>query len=153
MQIYAILPLRVPLKLCCVSLSCCGITVYQFTEHYITNANTVPMLILLFLYEFRGTWQADKQRLCGKLIRRCAACHWLVNAPAVPTNRCHLNVNQGKIKHATPTAGQPGALAVAKPVRGGFGFDLSAVKRLLQLTKSKDPWLLQDKKTLSLQVL
>lgn len=63
---------------CCASLSCLGITVYQFTEHYVTNANTVPMLILFFLYDFRGTWQADKQRLCGRLIRRCAACGWLV---------------------------------------------------------------------------
>lgn len=114
MQIYAILPLRLPLKLLWPS-ELCGITVYQFTEHYITNANTVPMLILLFLYDFRGTWQADKQRLCGKPIRRCAACRWLVNVPAVPTNRCQLNVNQGNTKHATLQA-----CPVPSPWRGLF---------------------------------
>lgn len=87
-------------------LSSCGITLYQFTEHYITNANTVPMLILCFLYDFRGTWQADKQRLSGRLIRCCAACGWLVNVPALPTNPCQPTLNQGRIKRATHTAGQ-----------------------------------------------
>lgn len=48
---------------CCATLSSYGIAVYQFTVHYITNANTVPILILLFLYDFRGTWQADTQAL------------------------------------------------------------------------------------------
>lgn len=55
--------------------------VYQFTEHYITNANTVPMLILFFLYDFKGTQQ-----------RLCAACCWLVNVPALPANHCQLNI-------------------------------------------------------------
>lgn len=32
-------------------MSSYGITLYQFTEHYITNANTVPVLILFFLYD------------------------------------------------------------------------------------------------------
>ena len=63
------------------------------------------MLILSLLHDFRGTWQAHKQRLCGGLIRRCAACRWLVSVPALPTNRWRLNVNQGEIKHAAPTAG------------------------------------------------
>lgn len=96
-------------KLYNASLSSYGITVYQFTEYYIINANTVPMLILFFLNDFRGTWQADRQGLCGGLIRRCAACR-LVHVTAPPTNRCQLNVNQGKIKHATHTACQVCAL-------------------------------------------
>lgn len=84
-----------------VPLSCRGITVYQFTEHYITNANTAPMLILFFVYAFRETWQAGKQRLCGRLIRRGATCGWLVDARVLPTNPCQLSVNRGRIKHAT----------------------------------------------------
>lgn len=51
------------------SLSSYGITVYQFTEHYITNANTVPGLILSFLYDIAGRdiealWPTDKTP-CG----------------------------------------------------------------------------------------
>lgn len=51
------------------SLSSHGITVYQFTEHYITNANTVPALILSFLYDIAGRhtealWSTDKTP-CG----------------------------------------------------------------------------------------
>lgn len=85
------------------SLSSYGITVYQFTEHYITNANTVPALILSFLYDIAGR---HTQRLCCSLIRHRAACGWLLNIPALLTNPCQLNVNTGGIKHATHTAGQ-----------------------------------------------
>lgn len=112
----------------CSLVSCRGITVYQFTEHYITNANTVPMVILFFPCDFRGMWQADKQRLCGRLIRRCAACGWLVNVPALPTNPCQLNVNQGRIKHAAHTA----CPHSAKPVPSCHRFHLSSEKRFLQ---------------------
>lgn len=49
-------------------------------------------------------WQTDKMLHSG----------WLVCVPALPTNPCHLNTNQGRIKHATRC--RPGALTVAKPV-------------------------------------
>lgn len=94
----------------CAAVSVCaeGITAYQFTEHYITNANTVPVLILFLLYDFRGTWQPDKHGLCGRRIRSCAACGWLVTyllSPPTP--------NTGGIKHATHTHCRPGVLTEA----------------------------------------
>lgn len=115
-----------------------GIMVYQFTENYITNANTVPMLILYFLYDFRGTWQADQAEALwqtDKMLPR----GWLVCIPALPTNPRHLNINQGRIKHWN-THCRPGA--VAKPVVSCPLFYLFWVKCFVQLTKGK----VQDKK-------
>lgn len=110
-QIYAIVLLTLPLKLSVLLTMYYSISVYRALHPLCKQYH---MLILFFLYDFRGTLQADKQRLCGRQITHSAACGWLVSVPAVLTNPCQLNVNQGRIKHATHTAGK---VPVLRPVR------------------------------------